>query len=1795
MHTPNPSFVYDLYQSHLRLGAPAYAASETSSDHVKTDAFEPWPDMPLVRTPDELFVVDMHSPSSKKSTRTHLSAEGSTSPVDQRLSTGSSSPLSPQSAQLRSPGAAISARSVFSHPAHAAHNHNTHYYPTPDGAGKNFSDGASEAASIIGGEPAHFRGLSLLDEDDQLATHLDASALDALEDAGEEEGEQLRAQRRKNRRKGTGMDTSNAVDALDSNRQMSPEQVQTLRDEEKSGDAAGEKEGAHRRAREAAAEGKRRAQEALQLTGPRDLTATANHLATSPRSEKSYSISALTPVAPATNLEQGKSRAENQERANTYLSAASGSTQDEDDAAFLAAVNQRLDPAAKLRALEEEFGPSKVSYRRKPAGLDALERKKLALEEDDQDTTKPADQNEAEKEVFIGQAFGVLFRTVLIRGSIILTNHRICFFAMLPPALGTNNPSRAVYAAPSSGDAGGRSGSFPFGNASEMSLDEEETQAPVSPGVPADPAVTNPILIKGPAILHRTGWRRKRRCWFELRADGFCAYPSSEHLYQPLGSIRLQDIEEVVPADFRRVTWLSVKVVGGKTASLEFNTEEACLAWRRELEAALFAYRNSSDKIRISIPLGRIAGVERLSLLHFAMTVTVKVYEYEASSSASKSSGNTESLGKTRDVAFGVTTRNADLIEKLIAESQKAAAWRDEVGFEEAMRCLPSPMIEVEGSRVEEEDHDLDLADGSDKRPRPTVEGRDSYNSSYSSSAGDQMQSSDSQGSLRSESEASSSDAGSSSAKGSATGTPVKSTSKETAAREKHQVRAQRFIDQFALKAQPSDLTLYKADIVRTIPSAGTLAVSTQYLCFWRRRLGSLPDIRLRVPVSDLVGVSTSRAFRWHVYGLSLHIRGHADLPFEFHDLALRDRALEQIQKLIKTSEESRRKREEAESSTSSPNSDSSAGGNGADSNKGGTTNIDTTVPMVASELVTTPSTTGSTSISKKSRHNRELSDMAAEASRMLSQGPDEEVILDSAVINYVPKVINASADAFRKVTPMKVFCLTIGSRGDVQPYISLGKALQAHGHGVTIVSHPEYEKWVRGHGLDYRPVGGDPGKLMQLSVEHRIFSPSFFRESIGKFRDWLDELLRESWEQCQGAELLIESPSTMSGIHVAEALSIPYFRAFTMPWTATSAYPQAFSVPPFEMGPSYNALSYTLFDSIMWRASSGQINRWRKHMLGLKSTDLAQLDTGKVPFIYNFSEAVVPFPNDWGSRIAISGYWFLDTGASEWTPPEDLVAFIEKAKAEQKKIAYIGFGSITISDPAAVTQAIYSAVKSADIRAVVSKGWSARMQKGKAKDEEPTPPECYVVESIPHDWLFPRIDIAVHHGGAGTTGASLRAGLVTLIKPFFGDQYMWAARVQKLGAGIRIGGLDASDFSDALKKAAEDRVMVEKAQEVGRKIRAENGPATAIAFIYQNLHVAKRVRHEREPSKSTRTGINTLMRCNTVPSKDQLVSTGSLDQGVLSGSEAGGLLSEQEEVFSDDGADSGQPSSLTRKRRSIRLGKFPLAGRTTAPNPRSSPAKTPIANGVTSGASTPASTASNEFAILSDAETDIDKGTVSPSKPTGTLSRLQQRASISIPSMPSITMPAMFKDLKVSDSGVKQPLGDVSEAGKPVASGTEGSAAKEKPKDTAKKTPSRDYKSLKAEDHRRAELMAQRIKIEMDRGATFYEAARIQAQQAAEDSATRIRLAEEEAEEAERKEKEEKERKTRTRSSHVLPAFVANTARKSIDISSLWPSAASAMIPSVFSSDTDSKQTPSTPTTVESGAPGTWPEAEHH
>ncbi|KAJ9123072.1 hypothetical protein QFC22_001261 [Naganishia vaughanmartiniae] len=624
----------------------------------------------------------------------------------------------------------------------------------------------------------------------------------------------------------------------------------------------------------------------------------------------------------------------------------------------------------------------------------------------------------------------------------------------------------------------------------------------------------------------------------------------------------------------------------------------------------------------------------------------------------------------------------------------------------------------------------------------------------------------------------------------------------------------------------PPDDTVWmkRCYLNRTVPFRGHLILSDKYLCFWRKTVGPIGDIKYRFPVHDVKGAKKNQAFRFTLNGLSVEITGHHDLHFDFFSVKSRDETLDRIQRLVADHAlmHSKLAPEEAVS-TPSTEIDNELESSNKQENK-----RDAAIANSLDFAVDTPQAIRDREIERRQRTANVLGVINPESMELAI--PDEAV-------SHLPSVVNAG-DASRKIRPRRFALLTIGSRGDIQPYIALGLGLMKDGHQVVIVTHDEFKDWIEGYGIEHRQAGGDPAALMKLSVEHTMFSPGFFKESLGGFRTWLDDLLRDAWFACQDADVLIESPSAMAGIHIAEGLGIPYMRAFTMPWTRTSAYPQAFMVPAVPMGPGFNYSTYVLFDNIMWKATAGQVNKWRRKLLKLPNTDLGKLGQTKVPFMYNFSSYVVSKPLDWHDDIQITGYWTLANSDSDWSPPDDLEEFMNKAQEDGKALVYIGFGSITVPDPVKMTEEIVRAVDRADVRAIIAKGWSSRG--GKGGDNNESSPEyssnCYALDKVPHGWLFPRVKAVLHHGGAGTVGASLSWGKPTIIRPWFGDQYFWAGRVQKLGVGLRVDNLGGDDLVNALQMATTDTVMIEKAAKIGEKIRAEDGVKNAIEYIYGYL-----------------------------------------------------------------------------------------------------------------------------------------------------------------------------------------------------------------------------------------------------------------------------------------------------------------------------------------------------------------------
>ena len=306
----------------------------------------------------------------------------------------------------------------------------------------------------------------------------------------------------------------------------------------------------------------------------------------------------------------------------------------------------------------------------------------------------------------------------------------------------------------------------------------------------------------------------------------------------------------------------------------------------------------------------------------------------------------------------------------------------------------------------------------------------------------------------------------------------------------------------------------------------------------------------------------------------------------------------------------------------------------------------------------------------------------------------------------------------------------------------------------------------------------------------------------------------------------------------MAEALRVPYFRSFPMPMTRTRSFPHPFATPNNPKGRLYNDMTYVLFDHAVWRAIAARTNSFRQTTLGLPPTSYEKLEVWKIPYLYSFSPSIVPSPLDWLDWIHCTGYWFLDNPQTGWTPDPELKAFIEAQ--DTRPIVYIGFGSIIVSDPLEITRVIIESVLLSNVRAIVSRGWSSRHKQGTVNEEADMlsrhPGTIMSVQSVPHDWLFPKIRAVIHHGGAGTTAAGLRAGRPTIIKPFFADQFFWGERVEEMGIGRCIKNLTVDNLSAALRVVSTDENMLKVANRVGQKIRAVS--VSIYIYIYVCMFV---------------------------------------------------------------------------------------------------------------------------------------------------------------------------------------------------------------------------------------------------------------------------------------------------------------------------------------------------------------------
>lgn len=415
-----------------------------------------------------------------------------------------------------------------------------------------------------------------------------------------------------------------------------------------------------------------------------------------------------------------------------------------------------------------------------------------------------------------------------------------------------------------------------------------------------------------------------------------------------------------------------------------------------------------------------------------------------------------------------------------------------------------------------------------------------------------------------------------------------------------------------------------------------------------------------------------------------------------------------------------------------------------------------------------------------------------------------------------------------------KVTVVASGTRGDVQPYVALGKGLKEAGHQVRLVTSEDFETLITEAGLAFDSTGSSIEAVVNSEEWRKTLESSNFLLILSKMQH---EMKRQAANLAQripgllkGSDLIVTGAGGLGGTFtVAEMLNIPVVQAYVFPFTPTEEFPSPL-VPTLPFSSLLNRLSFHITRQLLWQSTKTS-DQATRDLLGLQKGSFwgpfRSLREQKVPVLYGYSRHVVPAPKDWDETHHVTGYWFLNT-PDTWTPPVELVEFLSAGPPP----VYIGFGSMGSRNPEEAGALAVEALERSGQRGVVASGWGGL---------KPTtlPKNVHLISSIPHSWLFERMSAVVHHGGAGTTAAGLRAGVPSIIVPFMGDQPFWGKRVADLGVGptpIPRKKLTGARLADAITEAVSNTTMRERASDLGQLIRAEGGVENAVALIERRV-----------------------------------------------------------------------------------------------------------------------------------------------------------------------------------------------------------------------------------------------------------------------------------------------------------------------------------------------------------------------
>lgn len=413
----------------------------------------------------------------------------------------------------------------------------------------------------------------------------------------------------------------------------------------------------------------------------------------------------------------------------------------------------------------------------------------------------------------------------------------------------------------------------------------------------------------------------------------------------------------------------------------------------------------------------------------------------------------------------------------------------------------------------------------------------------------------------------------------------------------------------------------------------------------------------------------------------------------------------------------------------------------------------------------------------------------------------------------------------------MNICILTLGTRGDVQPYLAPAVQLKNLGHQVRLATAGSFKTLVESHGIEFFPLSADYLKLTESPEGKKALSSNViagYRMLKNTIMPMIEQVLQEATEAAQTADLLIFHPKALAGPHLMEHLQVPGVLAATVPmFSPTSLFPVPAMLPPgLNLGASGNLMSYRLVDQST-RMFQGVLENWRKSLgLSGRPDSWSPRRSGKhlLDVLYCVSPVVFPRPHDWDSKSHLAGFWILEE--PEYTPPAALEAFLNSTGPK----VYVGFGSMTHDHPERLSAQVLQMARNMGVKVVMSTATSALQAEQDG--------HVFPVASVPHEWLFKRMDAVVHHGGLGTTAATLRAGVPSVICPVATDQPFWAHTLHKqqwTATPVPHKKITAHALQNSLEEALQGDLKA-RLQPIQQKLQAENGARGTAEWLHQRL-----------------------------------------------------------------------------------------------------------------------------------------------------------------------------------------------------------------------------------------------------------------------------------------------------------------------------------------------------------------------